>query len=248
MIRKFILPVLILYFSAIYSQDTIAYSDDSEIVDIKDPEAVRYKVMDLFKGEVADSIYRYYDIDGKQTSEITFNWDAKEEKHIYEGTHKYWYDSGKPFYTQSYKDGELHGPLVAFHENGKIKRRDRFKKGKFKNGAVWDENGNELEHFPHFIKPEFPGGIKNISVYLREHIRFPADIELGKKYRVVAQFRIDTLGKVEVTKIVEKPNEPFYSEETVRVLEAMPQWKPGESFGDKIGVMYSLPIVFLKKD
>jgi len=205
MIRKFILPVIILCFSATYAQDTIAYTKESEIVDLNDPEAVRYKVRARFEGAVADSIYKYYDISGRQTSEMTFDWDAKKEKIIYEGTHKYWYESGKPFYTQNYKNGELNGALVAFHENGKIRRRDRFKKGKLKSGRVWDEKGKELEHFPHFIKPQFPGGLKNLRVYLQEYMRFPADIELGKKYRVVANFRIDTLGKVEVIKIVEKP-------------------------------------------
>ena len=230
--------------SAIYAQDTIAYSIDSEIVDFKSSEVHTYNILDAYEGAKFDSVSRKYNRDGQLTAEKIFNWDSKKERRVYEGMHKHWYDSGKPFYTENYKNGKLDGNLVAFHENGKIRRRDKFKNGKLISGHVWDNEGNELEHFPHFKRPDFPGGKDALITYLKSNIRIPEYLKPGEVRKVIVQFTLDQEGKVSSYKVLDSPEERFYLLETLRVLDEMPAWSPAESFGEKIKIKYKLPVVF----
>lgn len=244
--RKLLLLGIGLLTSAAYSQDTIAYSVNSEIVDFNSPEVDNYNIIEAYPGPKYDSIFRKYTKEGQLTDEKTFNWNAKNGHRVYEGMHKHWYDSGKPFYTEDYKEGKLHGNLVAFHENGKIRRKDRFKNGKLVNGQVWDEEGNQLEHFPHFKKASFPGGTDALIGYLRNNIRLPEYIKEGETHKVIVKFTLDTEGKVIKYKIIESPEDKFYTLETLRVLDAMPAWEPTELFGEKVKTYFSLPVVFRK--
>lgn len=181
-------------------------------------------------------------MNGQLTSEKTF--DSKKGKMVYQGSHKYWYKSGKPFYTADFKNGELNGKLVAFHENGKLRRKDIFKKGELKSGEVWDENGNKLDYFPHFKPATFPGGNQNLGNYLRENIITPPNASDQKIFKVVVKFLIDTTGKIAEHRILESPANKMFEKESLRILYNMPNWIPGEYFGDKIRVWYALPIVF----
>lgn len=231
--------------AGVYAQDTIAYNENSEIVDFKSSEIYTYTINEAFDGNF-DSISRTYYANGNLKVERTFDRDSENERRLYQGMHKHWYESGKPFFTENYKNGILNGSLVAFHENGKIRRRDLFKKGKLVTGKVWDENGNELEYFPHFKKPEFPGGQFALNQFLKNNIRLPEYIKKGEKHKVIVQFTLDTSGKVSKYKIIESPEDRFYLLETLRVLDAMPAWEPAESFGDKISIRYKLPVVFTR--
>ncbi|WP_162430865.1 energy transducer TonB [Christiangramia aestuarii] len=244
--KRFFLFGFGLVSAAINAQDTIAYSVNSEIVDFKSPEVETYKILDAFEGSKYDSISQKYNHEGIMVTEKTFNWDAKKERRVYQGIHKHWYDSGKPFYTENYKDGKLDGNLVAYHENGKIRRKDRFKNGKLTNGHVWDEEGNELEHFPHFKRANFPGGKDALIAYLRNNIRLPEYIKTGETHKVLVKFTLDTEGKVAQYKILESPEDRFYTLETLRVLDAMPAWEPTELFGKQVNTFLTIPVVFRK--
>lgn len=244
--RKFLLLSLSFISAGIYAQDTIAYNTNSEIVDFKSQEVDTYLINDAFGGKEFDSISRVYYKNNQIKAEKTFNWDSKKKRRVYEGMHKHWYESGKPFYTENYKNGELNGSLTAFHENGQIRRQDRFKNGKFVTGQIWDEEGKKLDHFPHFKRAKFPGGKDALIGYLRENIRLPEYIKSGEIHKVIVRFTLDTEGKVLSYKIVESPEDKFYTLETLRVLDAMPAWEPTELFGKKIETRFSLPVVFRK--
>ena len=243
--RSLLLLLFILFSSSVFAQDTVVYSKKGEIVDFKSSEIENYIITNSFDGKF-DSISKKYNSNGQLLAEKTFNWNSKKEHRVYEGMHKFYYESGKPFYTEFYKEGKLNGNLVAFHENGQIRRRDRFKNGKLLVGQVWDENGKELPHFPHFRKAEFPGGKEALISYLRENIRLPEYIKKGETHKVFVKFTLDTEGKVASYQILESPEDKFYILETLRVLDAMPAWKPTELFGKKVKTYYTLPIVFAK--
>ncbi|MFD1094876.1 M56 family metallopeptidase [Salegentibacter chungangensis] len=60
--------------------------------------------------------------------------------------------------------------------------------------------------------------------------------------RVVVKFRIDEQGNI--TDLASRAAVPQLAEEAERVVNALPQMQPGEQNGQKVSVMYSLPIVF----
>ena len=244
--KLFLFFSLSLIIAGVYAQDTIAYNRKFETVDINSPEVNIYKITRAFEGNKFDSIERTYFKNGQVKIERTFNRNSKNNPKVYEGMHKHWYESGKPFYTEYFRNGKRHGSLVAFHENGKLRRRDLFRKGKLMTGEVWDNDGNELEYFPHFKKPEFPGGQSALSQFLRNNIRLPEYIKAGEMHKVIVQFTLDTNGKVASYNILESPEDRFYLLETLRVLDAMPAWEPAESFGKKVKAMYKIPVIFSK--
>ena len=66
--------------------------------------------------------------------------------------------------------------------------------------------------------------------------------DLEGKQRIFVQFKIDKNG--EVTNVKARAPHPDLEAEALRVVNKIPQMQPGEHRGKKVGVLYSLPILF----
>lgn len=107
---------------------------------------------------------------------------------------------------------------------------------------VQDEVLNVVE-----VMPEFPGGSKALMSYLAENIKYPKEAEnAGMQGRVVVQFVVNTDGSIEDAKIA-RAVDPLLDQEAIRVINAMPKWKPGMQDGKKVRVKYTVPIMFRLK-
>ena len=92
--------------------------------------------------------------------------------------------------------------------------------------------------------PEYPGGIKALFDYLCQNVKYPVDAEKQKiEGRVIATFVVETDGSISNIEVV-KPAFPSLDAEAVRVLSAMPKWKPGMQSGKVVRVKYTVPISF----
>lgn len=92
--------------------------------------------------------------------------------------------------------------------------------------------------------PEFPGGIKVLLDYLCQNVKYPADAEKQKiEGRVIANFVVETDGSISNVEVF-RPVFPSLDAEAVRVLSAMPKWKPGMQSGKVVRVKYTVPISF----
>ena len=92
--------------------------------------------------------------------------------------------------------------------------------------------------------PIFPGGMDSLMVYLRENIKYPNPCrQQGIQGRVIVQFVVNADGTIAETKVV-KPVNVFLDREALRVVNAMPKWKPGMKDGKKVRVQFTLPITF----
>ncbi len=65
---------------------------------------------------------------------------------------------------------------------------------------------------------------------------------LSGRQRIYVQFKIDKNGNI--TDVRARTQNPELEAEAVRVVKMLPQMEPGEQRGEKVGVLYSLPIVF----
>ena len=88
--------------------------------------------------------------------------------------------------------------------------------------------------------PYFPGGTQALMRFLNENMKMPNNNE-GIQGRVVAQFTIDTTGKISNIEIVRSLS-PAFDREVIRVIELMPDWIPGKQ--QKEDVRYFLPFNF----
>ena len=92
--------------------------------------------------------------------------------------------------------------------------------------------------------PEFPGGQEALMQFLRQEVKYPKEASKdGIQGRVVVQFVVEKDGSISEVEVVKKVNEHLDAE-AVRVVNAMPKWKPGKQKGENVRVKYTLPISF----
>lgn len=92
--------------------------------------------------------------------------------------------------------------------------------------------------------PEYPGGNQALMKYLGESIKYPIIAqENGIQGRVICQFVVNKDGSIVDVEVV-RSVDPSLDKEAVRVVKAMPKWKPGQQRGKPVRVKYTLPVVF----
>ena len=96
--------------------------------------------------------------------------------------------------------------------------------------------------------PVFAGGEEALINYISQILRYPVKAqERGSQGKVIVQFVINKLGKVENAKII-RGVDPDLDREGLRVINSLPVWTPGEQNGKKVSVYYVLPITFKLDD
>ena len=94
------------------------------------------------------------------------------------------------------------------------------------------------------VMPEFPGGEQAMLDYVSKNIVYPQEA-MDKEIagRVFVSFVVEKDGSVNEVKVVRGIGGGC-DEESVRVIKAMPKWKPGKMKGEPVRVSYMMPITF----
>lgn len=156
------------------------------------------------------------------------------------GEELHWYASGQMKSVANYVDGELDGPVTCYWENGQVRRRDVYKKGKLKKGEMWDENGKKIDHLPFFRR----AGCDKWSSYMINNLTYPSNARKKKiQGRVLAEFIIDEEGNISDIKIT-KSVDPELDAEVVRLIKNSPPWHPMIVEGIATRSYFTLPVSF----
>ncbi len=111
-------------------------------------------------------------------------------------------------------------------------------------GETSEEYGEEEIFVVVENMPEFPGGTKALNKFIAKTVRYPVIAqENGITGRVFVGFVIDKDGSVSNVKVL-RPVDPALDKEAIRVIKAMPKWKPGKQRGKPVRVSYTVPINF----
>ena len=99
---------------------------------------------------------------------------------------------------------------------------------------------NEVE-----VKPTFLGGdVNEFAKWVNGHLTYPQTAkEAGVQGRVLAQFVVNSDGKVQDVKVLRGVH-PDLDAEVVRVISSSPDWTPGYVKGEPVRVTYMFPVVF----
>jgi protein TonB len=99
------------------------------------------------------------------------------------------------------------------------------------------------EEFTVDIQAEFMGGgTEKFQKWVMEHIKYPqVAIDNGIDGKVFIKFVIDRTGNLTGIKIVRGVDESL-DEESVRVLNLSPQWKPAIKNSKPVAVQYQMPL------
>ena len=80
--------------------------------------------------------------------------------------------------------------------------------------------------------------------FLSDNIKYPAEAqEKGIHGRIITNFVVEKDGSLNEVKVV-RGVDPLLDAEAVRVIQSMPNWKPGTQKGETVRVRYTLPVVF----
>lgn len=93
-------------------------------------------------------------------------------------------------------------------------------------------------------QPEFPGGTEAMMKYLADNVKYPVEAQTkGIQGRVICNYVVMKDGSIRNVQVV-RGIDPLLDAEAVRVIQAMPEWKPGKQRGQAVNVRYTLPVVF----
>ncbi|WP_421827763.1 TonB family protein [Larkinella sp.] len=96
--------------------------------------------------------------------------------------------------------------------------------------------------------PEFPGGMIGLTRFIHENLRYPEAAQKAHvSGKVFLSFVINTDGSFQDIQVL-KGFGFGADEEAIRVLKAMPRWKPAMQNGKLVRVKYNLPIKFELED
>lgn len=93
---------------------------------------------------------------------------------------------------------------------------------------------------------EFPGGYAEMMRFFQKNMKYPEiAVQAGIEGKASLRFVVDKDGSISrVTVVKGVPNCPECDKEAVRVVKAMPKWKPGKVGGKAVTSYYSMPVAF----
>lgn len=92
--------------------------------------------------------------------------------------------------------------------------------------------------------PQFLGGQAGFAKYLSKELIYPPEaLEMGLTGTVHVGFTVAADGSIRDVKIL-KSTDPIFNEEAIRVIKAMPRWKPGKLNGKEVYSKFQKPLVF----
>ena len=94
------------------------------------------------------------------------------------------------------------------------------------------------------VRAEFPGGTDALRAFLAENCHYPKEAQEKQQQGVVMlEFLVEEDGTISTITVLRSACEAL-DEEAIRVVKAMPRWKPGENDGQPCRSYFQLPITF----
>ena len=87
----------------------------------------------------------------------------------------------------------------------------------------------------------------DVTAYLRQNVKYPPGHDTTGGRRVTVEFIVNTYGSISDVGIMGAHKVPKpYQEESLRLIQNMPKWKPGKQNGRAVRVHFMLPVTFYK--
>lgn len=96
------------------------------------------------------------------------------------------------------------------------------------------------------VMPQFPGGQNALATYVNNHVEYPQQaIDNNTTGTVMVSFVVDERGKIKDARVIgsQMPKDGL-DQEALRVVNNMPDWRPGKVRGKNVKTRLELPINF----
>lgn len=190
---------------------------------------------------IKQGLYTVFYANGRDSMVVNYDDNRKKgQSHIY-------FPDGKVEFIQNFQNDRLNGSFIQYYEDGTLKREEKYENGKCTEGKLFSRQGEELEHQPYQIFPEFPGGISALMQLIIREVKYPYSAQKQKiEGKVVIQFVVNQEGKMVNPQIVKSVSFDIDAE-ALRAFNAIAethQWSPGYIDGKAKKVKFSVPINF----
>ncbi len=145
-----------------------------------------------------------------------------------------------------YEKGLKQGRWTGEHADGSYWYEEQYEKGLLQLGkTIYTGRTDTLQYTIEEQQPEFLGGMKGLSQFLAQTMRYPAEAQKSRvQGRVFVSFVINTDGNVGDVNVL-KGIGFGCDEESVRVVKLTSgHWKPGIQRGRPVRVKYNIPLNF----
>jgi protein TonB len=93
-------------------------------------------------------------------------------------------------------------------------------------------------------QPEFPGGTARLAEYMHKNLRYPEPARRARvEGRAFVNFTITKEGNIKDLQLL-KGLGFGTNEEAIRLVQAMPNWRPGVHLGQPVDVKYNIVVRF----
>ncbi len=94
-------------------------------------------------------------------------------------------------------------------------------------------------------QPEFPGGESAMYKWISQNLTYPQEaVRNGFTGKVIVQFIVENNGSITGVSVVRDAVGAGAGPEAKRIIEKMPEWKPGRQNGRNVRVQFTIPISF----
>ena len=94
-------------------------------------------------------------------------------------------------------------------------------------------------------QPEFPGGNAELMKFFKDNIKYPKiSRDNGSQGKTFVKFIVNSDGSIQDANVIRSSGDVYLDKEAIRVIEAMPKWKPGRQLGKAVRVEFVLPVNF----
>lgn len=130
----------------------------------------------------------------------------------------------------------------------KLAQRDKSRAEKLQSSLTYKDSKGRLVYNKAEVDPSYSGGTDEMRKYLKKNLKYPEGAkEKGLEGTVFVDFVVDDKGvvrEVQATDVIGEDVDLSLKEESVRVVAAMPPWKPGTQHGKSVDTSFSIPITF----
>ncbi len=105
------------------------------------------------------------------------------------------------------------------------------------------------DHAQVFVEemPEFPGGQESMYKFIAQNMKYPQyAVESNIQGKVYVRFIVEADGRITNVNVVRGVHSSL-DNEAIRVVQSMPDWKPGKQNGKPVRVHFTLPLNFSLK-
>jgi protein TonB len=142
---------------------------------------------------------------------------------------------------------EATNPNSEIVKNGKVDGKDSVPTTPFNETVAPTNNTNSNTIETLAIVTEMPEFNGNLFQFIQNNIQYPHIArDYGTSGIVVLQFVVEKDGSIGSIKALKEVGDGC-TEEAIRVVKAMPKWKPGKNHGEPVRVLFNLPVRFTIK-